>query len=112
MWGLTYGWGGLKGESPVGMAPGERRMREMSEMTGLPAKPAGLDESGNREKKHETGFVPSRFKPLPPAYRSTNQLRFEDGDRIQFAIFCRSRKWTRLDVNTEGFQNEITSGFL
>lgn len=96
MWGLTYGWGGLKGESPVGMAAGERRMREMSEMTGLPAKPAGLDESGKRKKK--------TFKPLPPAYRPANrpanQLRFntEDGDRIQFAIFCCSRKKTRLDA--------------
>lgn len=47
MWGLTYGWGGLKGESPVATAAGERRIREMSEMTGLPAKPGGLQE--NRE---------------------------------------------------------------
>lgn len=42
MWGLTYGCGGLKGESPVDTAAGDSRIREMSEMTGLPAKPAVL----------------------------------------------------------------------
>lgn len=43
MWGLTYGWGGLNGDSPVPAgAWGDRRMREMSEMTGLPVSPGGL----------------------------------------------------------------------
>ncbi|TNN50063.1 hypothetical protein EYF80_039741 [Liparis tanakae] len=40
MWGLTYGCGGLNGDSPVPGTPwGERRIREMSEMTGLPVRP-------------------------------------------------------------------------
>lgn len=54
MWGWTYGWGGLKGESPVATAAGERRIREMSEMTGLD-KPAGLDE--RKEKKSIVRFT-------------------------------------------------------
>lgn len=72
MWGLTYGCGGLKGDSPVPAACGDSRMREMSEMTGLPPKPGGLrirkrgrEKKGKRlrvrlqhREKHESGYSP------------------------------------------------------
>lgn len=42
MWGLTYGWGALKGDSPGPAGWGESRINEMSEMTGLPLRAGGL----------------------------------------------------------------------
>lgn len=42
MWGLTYGWGALKGDSPGPAGCGESRINEISEMTGLPLRAGGL----------------------------------------------------------------------
>lgn len=51
---------------------------------GASGQTCGAGREWKEKKRHETGFVPTRFKPLPPAYRSANQLRFntEDDNRI------------------------------
>lgn len=51
MWGLTYGWAALKGDSPGPVGCGDSRINEMSEMTGLPLRAGGLQRKREHSKK-------------------------------------------------------------